>query len=175
MGHNRSFRSKMRKFTGNRFTNAAANSESKVDDGTPTASEIKLKNNKHILPETDADDFQGNRIFDIRILITVFAALCCLICYEKELVLVEDSKFGLASDWCVKCKSCEFFKAFSSSEKYKQTYNISSLFVLGLRLIGKGISAGKKNCATLIMPILSPPAFCAQEKKIQSGASSVAH
>ncbi|GFT49452.1 uncharacterized protein TNCV_3366531 [Trichonephila clavipes] len=60
----------------------------------------------------------------------------------------------------LKYKNCSFFKGFPTTEKLKGSCLINSLIVLGIRIIGKGFSAGKKLCAFLILPFLSKLAFC---------------
>ncbi|GFS88401.1 uncharacterized protein TNCV_1751361 [Trichonephila clavipes] len=51
---------------------------------------------------------------------------------------------------------------------------LNTRFVYGLRLIGRGVSAGRKLCAVLnLPPFLSKLAFCQQEKKLISAAISI--
>ncbi|GFX93092.1 uncharacterized protein TNCV_140361 [Trichonephila clavipes] len=51
---------------------------------------------------------------------------------------------------------------------------INSSIVLGLRIIGKGFSAGKKLCAFLGLPFLSKLAFRNQERKLLKATERVA-
>ncbi|GFT22379.1 uncharacterized protein TNCV_3273591 [Trichonephila clavipes] len=51
---------------------------------------------------------------------------------------------------------------------------INSSIVVGLRIIGKGFSAGKKLCAFLGLPFLSKLAFRNQERKLLKATESVA-
>ncbi|GFY06485.1 uncharacterized protein TNCV_412351 [Trichonephila clavipes] len=51
---------------------------------------------------------------------------------------------------------------------------INSSIVLGLRIIGKGFSAGKKLCAFLGLPFLSKLAFRNQERKLLNATERVA-
>ncbi|GFW12096.1 uncharacterized protein TNCV_4531611 [Trichonephila clavipes] len=51
---------------------------------------------------------------------------------------------------------------------------INSSTVLGLRIIGKGFSAGKKLCAFLGLPFLSKLAFRNQERKLLKATERVA-
>ncbi|GFT33142.1 uncharacterized protein TNCV_1264981 [Trichonephila clavipes] len=51
---------------------------------------------------------------------------------------------------------------------------LNTRFVYGLRLIGRGVSAGRKLCAVLnLPPFLSKLAFRQQEKKLLSAAISI--
>ncbi|GFT02760.1 uncharacterized protein TNCV_879621 [Trichonephila clavipes] len=88
--------------------------------------------------------------------------VCCLDCYSQGLELIEDSVSGLCSNMNLKCKYCSF-KAFPTTEKRNGSYLINSLIVLGLGIIGKGFSAGKKLCAFHGLPFLSKLAFHNQE------------
>lgn len=169
MGHNRTYRPKKRKYHGNRKENAVSNSV--VDDASVlTRSEAKLSNSA-ILFENEDENLCGNRIIDIAVLISVFSALCCPVCFEKDLCLKEDSKFGLASNFCLMCNKCSFMTGFSSSKKSNQSYETNLLFVFGLRLLGKGFTAAKKLCSTLNMPVLSKFSFRELEKKIKNATT----
>ncbi|GFS92346.1 uncharacterized protein TNCV_2865191 [Trichonephila clavipes] len=67
--------------------------------------------------------FHGNfrtaqkKIFDIEILMSIFSILSCPVCYNQELYLIEDSRLGLQSNLCLKCKNCSFTKGFTSTSK----------------------------------------------------------
>ncbi|GFX05745.1 CCHC-type domain-containing protein [Trichonephila clavipes] len=89
------------------------------------------------------------------------------------LELIEDSVSGLCSHMN-KCKNCSFFKGFPTTEKMKGSCLINSSIVLGLRIIGKGFSAGKKLCAFLGLPFLSKLAFRNQERKLLKATERVA-
>ncbi|GFT33742.1 uncharacterized protein TNCV_4382621 [Trichonephila clavipes] len=90
------------------------------------------------------------------------------------LELTEDSVSGLCSHMNLKCKNCSFFKGFPTTEKMKGSCLINSSIVLGLRIIGKGFSAGKKLCAFLGLPFLSKLAFRNQERKLLKATERVA-
>ncbi|GFW41043.1 hypothetical protein TNCV_414521 [Trichonephila clavipes] len=97
---NNKSRSQKRKFIGNRFT------ERTKPLDVPTVSELKsvsFENN----PSKD-DKMSGNRIFEVKILHSVFSCLCCLSCLSRNLQLTEDSIFGLPSGMILKCKNCMF-------------------------------------------------------------------
>ncbi|GFV42280.1 uncharacterized protein TNCV_3165111 [Trichonephila clavipes] len=92
----------------------------------------------------------------------------------QGLELIEDSVSGLCSHMNLKCKNCSFFKGFPTTEKMKGSCLINSSIVLGLRIIGKGFSAGKKLCAFLGLPFLSKLAFRNQERKLLKATERVA-
>ncbi|GFX13281.1 CCHC-type domain-containing protein [Trichonephila clavipes] len=108
---------------------------------------------------------KDNRIVSWTTLISFFVIVCCPDCYSQGLELMEDSVSGLCSHMNLKCKNCSFFKGFPTTEKMKGSCLINSSIVLGLRIIGKGFSAGKKLCAFLGLPFLSKLAFRNQERK----------
>ncbi|GFV64155.1 uncharacterized protein TNCV_3206631 [Trichonephila clavipes] len=93
---------------------------------------------------------------------------------HTRLELIEDSVSGLCSHMNLKCKNCSFFKGFPTTEKMKGSCLIDSSIVLGLRIIGKGFSAGKKLCAFLGLPFLSKLAFRNQERKLLKATERVA-
>ncbi|GFX02196.1 CCHC-type domain-containing protein [Trichonephila clavipes] len=95
----------------------------------------------------------------------IFAIVCCPDCYSQGLELIEDSVSGLCSHMNLKCKNCSFFKGLPYDRDEKGSCLINSSIVLGLRIIGKGFSAGKKLCAFLGLPFLSKLAFRNQERK----------
>ncbi|GFU79184.1 CCHC-type domain-containing protein [Trichonephila clavipes] len=94
--------------------------------------------------------------------------------HYNGLELIEDSVSGLCSHMNLKCKNCSFFKGFPTTEKMKGSCLINSSIVLGLRIIGKGFSAGKKLCAFLGLPFLSKLAFRNQERKLLKATERVA-
>ncbi|GFT44404.1 uncharacterized protein TNCV_5054251 [Trichonephila clavipes] len=95
-------------------------------------------------------------------------------CTAGSLYLVEDSRFGLSSNFSLHCKNCSFISAFCTSKKLDKMNEFNSRFVYGLRLIGRGVSAGRKLCAVLnLPPFLSKLAFRQQEKKLLSAAISI--
>ncbi|GFX76552.1 uncharacterized protein TNCV_3162701 [Trichonephila clavipes] len=65
-----------------------------------------------------------------------------------------------------KVQKLPFFKGFPTTEKMKGSCLINSSIVLGLRIIGKGFSAGKKLCAFLGLPFLSKHAFQSRKKTV---------
>ncbi|GFX44544.1 uncharacterized protein TNCV_4713701 [Trichonephila clavipes] len=150
MAKSRSGRSKKRRFTGNRYTIRATineNDETSELNSTESASAKKLESSHTSL-----------EIFSRKI----------------GLELIEDSVSGLCSHMNLKCKNCSFFKGFPTTEKMKGSCLINSSIVLGLRIIGKGFSAGKKLCAFLGLPFLSKLAFRNQERKLLKATERVA-
>lgn len=165
----RAKKSKKRSFHGNRFSAAKPS-----DDTISTASSSKLKFPSEERKESLEDDVNkhGNRIFDINTLISVFAMLCCPECFETGLELEEDSKFGLCSNFCLLCK-CGFKLGFSSTPKKDNKNIINSFLVLGLRLIGKGYTSGKKLLFTLNLPFISKTAFRRHECQLLEAVQCV--
>ncbi|GFV63185.1 uncharacterized protein TNCV_2077171 [Trichonephila clavipes] len=62
----------------------------------------------------------------------------------------------------------------SLRQKMNGSCLINSSIVLGLRIIGKGFSAGKKLCAFLVLPFLSKLVFRNQERKLLKATERVA-
>ncbi|GFX10430.1 CCHC-type domain-containing protein [Trichonephila clavipes] len=159
MAKSRSGRSKKRRFTGNRYTIRATineNDETSELNSTESASAKKLESSHtslEIFSERLFETSKDNRI---------------------GLELIEDSVSGLCSHMNLKCKNCSFFKGFPTTEKMKGSCLINSSIVLGLRIIGKGFSAGKKLCAFLGLPFLSKLAFRNQERKLLKATERVA-
>lgn len=177
----RAKRSKKRSFYGNRFGGKQNISEESDVASTVSVNEIltssasKLNNsvNEAKVVEDKDDILKGNRIFDIETLISVFSILCCPVCIQTDLKLEEDSKFGLSSNFCLTCK-CGFKYGFSSSPKKEKKNIINTLLVLGLRLIGKGYTAGKNLLLTLNLPCISKASFRKTELQLLEAVKSVA-
>ncbi|GFV67310.1 CCHC-type domain-containing protein [Trichonephila clavipes] len=180
MAKSRSGRSKKRRFTGNRYTIRATineNDETSELNSTESASAKKLESSHtslEIFSERLFETSKDNRIVSWTTLISFFAIVCCPDCYSQGLELIEDSVSGLCSHMNLKCKNCSFFKGFPTTEKMKGSCLINSSIVLGLRIIGKGFSAGKKLCAFLGLPFLSKLAFRIQERKLLKATERVA-
>ncbi|GFX20232.1 uncharacterized protein TNCV_1437921 [Trichonephila clavipes] len=180
MAKSRSGRSKKRRFTGNRYTIRATineNDETSELNSTESASAKKLESSHtslEIFSESLFETSKDNIIVSWTTLISFFAIVCCPDCYSQGLELIEDSISGLCSHMNLKCKNCSFFKGFPTTEKMKGSCLINSSIVLGLRIIGKGFSAGKKLCAFLGLPFLSKLAFRNQERKQLKATERVA-
>ncbi|GFU22754.1 uncharacterized protein TNCV_105711 [Trichonephila clavipes] len=180
MAKSRSGRSKKRRFTGNRYTIRATineNDETSELNSTESASAKKLESSHtslEVFSERLFETSKDNRIVSWTTLISFFAIVCCPDCYSQGLELIEDSVSGLCSHMNLKCKNCSFFKGFPTTEKMKGSCLINSSIVLGLRIIGKGFSAGKKLCAFLGLPFLSKLAFRNQERKLLKASERVA-
>ncbi|GFT69562.1 CCHC-type domain-containing protein [Trichonephila clavipes] len=172
--------SKKRRFTGNRYTIRATineNDETSELNSTESASAKKLESSHtslEIFSERLFETSKDNRIVSWTTLISFFAIVCCPDCYSQGLELIEDSVSGLCSHMNLKCKNCSFFKGFPTTEKMKGSCLINSSIVLGLRIIEKGFSAGKKLCAFLGLPFLSKLAFRNQERKLLKATERVA-
>ncbi|GFY03692.1 uncharacterized protein TNCV_3666031 [Trichonephila clavipes] len=180
MAKSRSGRSKKRLFTGNRYTICATineNDKTSELNSTESASAKKLESSHtslKIFSERLFETYKDNRIVSWTTLISFFAIVCCPDCYSQGLELTEDSVSGLCSHMYLKCKNCSFFKGFPTTEKMKGSCLINSSIVLGLRIIGKGFSAGKKLCAFIGLLFLSKLAFRNQERKLLKTTERVA-
>ncbi|GFU74680.1 uncharacterized protein TNCV_2457471 [Trichonephila clavipes] len=153
--------SRKRKFYGNRFTKLALNS-----NNSTSASEAKLSTfDSFHVPEPEFHGSTGNRIINFQALMGIISILCCPECYATGLKLAEDSKEGLCSNLCVAC-SCGFMTGFTSTPKENKKFSLNTLLVFGLRLIGRGFTAGKKLLCTLNLPCISKNTFRAHELKL---------
>ncbi|GFX43832.1 uncharacterized protein TNCV_4111111 [Trichonephila clavipes] len=152
--------SRKRKFYGNRFTKLALNSNN------TSASEAKLSTfDSFDVPEPEFHGSTGNRIINFQALMGIISILCCLECYATGLKLAEDSKERLCSNLCVAC-SCGFTTGFTSTPKENKKFSLNTLLIFGLRLIGRGFTAGKKLLCTLNLPCISKNTFRANELKL---------
>ncbi|GFT03883.1 uncharacterized protein TNCV_1730671 [Trichonephila clavipes] len=145
----------------------------KVSEGS-ISSEKLGRGLSDTLFNVDSETLSGNRIFNIEILMSLFSILSCPVCYNQELYLIEDSRLGLQSNLCLKCKNCSFTKGFTSTSK-GNNLNIINLFVFGMRIIGKGFSAGKKLFSMLNIPYPSKCTYRQHELKLLHAASQAAN
>ncbi|GFT61317.1 uncharacterized protein TNCV_1227651 [Trichonephila clavipes] len=116
----------------------------------------------------------GNRIIDLEIIVEAFAQRCCPKCFADKVELFEDSRYGLWSHFTLKCKCCDFFFAFASSERAVRGPVINTRLVYGTRQIGKGFARAFKLCSTLILPRLTKTAYENQEAKLLKVVQEVA-
>ncbi|GBM47574.1 hypothetical protein AVEN_90281-1 [Araneus ventricosus] len=138
-------RSKRRKFYGNRsktskeVTTSVSGTSSEV---MLTCSEKKLQTfQEHFRDDiVDKKELTGFRIIDIEILIIILSILLCPECENNGLYLVEDSIFGLCSNFFLYCKNCPFSKGLASTKKQQRNSEINTRFVFALRIIGKGFT-----------------------------------
>ncbi|GBN21774.1 hypothetical protein AVEN_108317-1 [Araneus ventricosus] len=93
---------------------------------------------------------------------------------SNNLMLNEDSRFGLSSNFCIKCKNCSLIKGFSSTVKVNNRNQLDTLVVYALRLIGKGYNGGRIIFCFLDLPFLSKNTFRRQEMKLKKAASEAA-
>ncbi|GFY40845.1 uncharacterized protein TNIN_354451 [Trichonephila inaurata madagascariensis] len=177
MGKSPSNRPRKRKFHGNQNT---CTETASCKEEIMTASSLKLQqcnqvNNDEI---NISEHLTRSRLIDLEILIGIFALLCCPTkkCTAGSL-LVEDSRFGLSSNFTLHCKNYSFISAFCTSKTLDKMNELNTSFAYGLRLIGRGVSAGRKLCAvlnlSLYLPFFSKLAFRQQEKKLLSAATSI--
>ncbi|GBO19237.1 hypothetical protein AVEN_8547-1 [Araneus ventricosus] len=115
--------------------------------------------------EYDFQELNGNRIIDIQTLLGVFSILSCPKCFATGLKLTEDSKEGLCSNFAIVCK-CGFMARFTSTPKENKKCSLNTLLVFGLRLSGRGFSAGMKLLCTLNLPYVCKKTFRIHELKL---------
>ncbi|GBM30414.1 hypothetical protein AVEN_221005-1 [Araneus ventricosus] len=156
----RSKKFKKRSFHGNRHRNSVPK------NNVSTASATKL----NTLESSDGlgyefQELKGNRIIDIQTLLGVFSILSCPKCFATGLKLTEDSKEGLCSNFAIVCK-CGFMAGFTSTPKENKKCSLNTLLVFGLRLMGRGFSAGMKLLCTLNLPYVCKKTFRIHELKL---------
>ncbi|GFV97586.1 uncharacterized protein TNCV_2040941 [Trichonephila clavipes] len=154
MGHKNQYRSRKRKFTGNQYRNKRSSIDVQAKNDTTVASNIELKTasaskledlKANFLENSEnCDEIFGHRIFDVTTLLSVFAVLCCPVCLHDELSLTEDSRYGIRSNFSLKCRNCDFLKGFTSSEKINNKFKLNTLIAFALKVIGKGYTAENK-------------------------------
>ncbi|GFX01159.1 uncharacterized protein TNCV_4581251 [Trichonephila clavipes] len=178
MGNNRNKRySRKRQFKGNKFCKRVSvfnNEKISINSSIPTASESKLINS--LKPADVPEDNEKNVIFNLGVLYNIIyiSLLCCPVCFEKKVSVVQDSVFGLALNMTLKCENCDYSFSFCTSEKVNKLHSINLAFVFGMRIIGKGHSAAKKLCSAINIDVPSKRAFGFLEKKLEFAASNVA-
>ncbi|GIY13498.1 RNA-directed DNA polymerase from mobile element jockey [Caerostris darwini] len=83
--------------------------------------------------ESVSNALVGNRIIGIEILSNVFSELSCPKCFNNNICLFEDSKYGLCSHFTLKCGKCDFLKGFSSTQKTLNVPEVNARCVYGMR------------------------------------------
>ncbi|GBN51085.1 hypothetical protein AVEN_193832-1 [Araneus ventricosus] len=156
----RSKKFKKRSFHGNRHRNSLP----KNNVSTASATNLNTLESSDGL-EYDFQELKGNRIIDIQTLLGVFSILSCPKCFATELKLTEDSKEGLCSNFAIVCK-CGFMAGFTSTPKENKKCSLNTLLVFGLRLMGRGFSAGMKLLCTLNLPYVCKKTFRIHELKL---------
>ncbi|GBN67941.1 hypothetical protein AVEN_22629-1 [Araneus ventricosus] len=156
----RSKKFKKRSFHGNRHRNSVP----KNNVSTASATKLNTLESSDGL-EYDFQELKGNRIIDIQTLLGVFSILSCPKCFATGLKLTEDSKEGLCSNFAIVCK-CGFMAGFTSTPKENKKCSLNTLLVFGLRLMGRGFSAGMKLLCTLNLPYVCKKTFRIHELKL---------
>lgn len=107
---------------------------------------------------------EGFALIDVEILDVVFSqSAVCKVCKQGTLCLKERKKEGVARKLSLSCDSCGFTKNFATSKKCTEdstnrgtpgpkVYEANYRFVLGMRIIGKGLSGMNMFCGILNMP-----------------------
>ncbi|GBN03705.1 hypothetical protein AVEN_258835-1 [Araneus ventricosus] len=159
-GGARSKKFKKRSFHGNRHRNSVP----KNNVSTASAKKLNTLESSDGL-EYDFQELKGNRIIDIQTLLGVFSILSCPKCFATGLKLTEDSKEGLCSNFAIVCK-CGLMAGFTSTPKENKKCSLNTLLVFGLRLMGRGFSAGMKLLCTLNLPYVCKKTFRTHELKL---------
>ena len=96
----------------------------------------------------------------------------CSKCKEGSIVLIEESRSGLGSNWSIVCQNSECSTKNSLPTTPKQRfYDVNRALVLGLRLIGRGYSAVRKVLSILNLPApISRPCWTGHTKAIEEVA-----
>ncbi|GBN94867.1 hypothetical protein AVEN_191471-1 [Araneus ventricosus] len=156
----RSKKFKKRSFYGNRHSNSVP----KNNVSTANATKLNILESSDGL-ESDFQELKGNRIIDIHTLLGIFSILSCPQCFTTGLKLTEDSKEGLCSNFAIVCK-CGFMAGFTSTRKENKKCSLNTLLVFGLRLMGRGFSAGMKLLCTLNLPYVCKETFRTHQLKL---------
>ncbi|GFW59046.1 uncharacterized protein TNCV_2831521 [Trichonephila clavipes] len=71
------------------------------------------------IAEYERKPLTGNRIIDVEVLslLNMFLQLCCPRCFQEGLLLSEDSRYGLCSNFVIRRKNFDLSSGFSSSKK----------------------------------------------------------
>ena len=94
-------------------------------------------------PESNSDFF----LFDSELLSQAFESLCCPVCKNASIKLIELGKKrkGFCSSWCLTCNSCAWEKEFTSSKSVhvatKRSLEVNVRMVMAFRNIGCGLEA----------------------------------
>lgn len=160
----RSKKAKKRTFHGNQHTTTRKENTALPDNETASSSKLKIFDSFDV-KDAEVQSLKGNRIINLETLISIFSVLCCPNCFTTGLKLSEDSKEGLCSNFSLTC-DCGFITGFTSTPKEEKKSSINTLFTFGMRLIGKGYSAGKKLFFTLNLPYISKSTFRQHELKV---------
>ncbi|GFY42848.1 uncharacterized protein TNIN_53071 [Trichonephila inaurata madagascariensis] len=148
--------SRKRQFKGNTFCKRVSffnNEKININSSIPTASESKLVNS--VKPTDVPEDNEKNVIFNLGVLYNMILLLCCHVCFERKVSVVQDSVFGLALNMTLKCENCDYSFSFCTSEKVNKLHSINVAFVFGMRIIGEGHSAAKKLCSAINIDVTS--------------------
>ena len=130
---------------------------------------------------------RGFVLIDIEILDNILVkSAVCIDCKQGALHINEQKKDGLARKLSLICDCCGFTKKFTTSSKCTEdiavkgtpgpkTYEVNYRFVLGMRLIGKGLSGMNMLCGILNMPhAMKQSSYERILEKLEKAAANVA-
>lgn len=167
------YRSKKRKFHGNKYTQLKSQYKS--------TSSKKIKVNTSSLPRPSLNQSPyspkvienpvGYRLIDLQSLSEgITSCLVCKMC-NGEVGIVETNVRGLGSKIVLKCKSCDpdsvgFFRTSRIIKNTKNTYEVNRRAVYAMRSIGQGLNSLQKFCGIMNMPALSKNTYNLINKQI---------
>lgn len=176
MAKQRSGYLKKRKFSGNQFTINPKSSKTSETSTASTSDENVLESTSQDEAATTCTSASARKIgstakasapltnevyqvvialfIDVDILGSMFKTMPCKVCFECQLVLIEDGtkRMGYASCLSLRCGACGCSEEFYSSKKVGHCYEANRRMIYGMRSIGCGLSAMQKFCSTMDMP-----------------------
>ncbi|GIY27494.1 uncharacterized protein CDAR_496951 [Caerostris darwini] len=135
---------------------------------------LNLKSYGFNQQESVSNSLVGNRIIDIETLSNVFSELACPKCFNNNICLFKDSKYGLCSHFTLERGKCDCLKGFSSTQKTLNVPAVNARFVYGMRQIGKRFPSAYKFCATMNLPALSKSGYKKHEHRLLKVVADVA-
>ena len=149
---------------------------------------ISKKREANVLKEELTPKPKGFFMIDFEILEQVLAkSAVCISCKQGNLIIKERKKEGLARKLSFACELCGFTNSFATSKKCTgdetekgspgpKTYEANYRFVLGMRLIGKGLSGMNMLCGILGMPhAMKQSSYERILEKLEKAAENVAN
>ena len=142
----------------------------KVEEHDVSSTSKKLEENVNFIGRSTFDFGDESTIFfNIELLIQMLCDVArCPNCLEKlEVEHLSTQEQGLAHFFQLKCKSCEWYKKYCSSQITRCNYEINLAIIIAFREMGLGYEAMKSFLDMMNMP---PPknlnAFVKSPKKL---------
>ena len=109
-----------------------------------TVSEAKLSKQMPVIPPLNDERVTGMRFMDMELLGEVFEMLPCPECKQPMLELVEEKRYGLACEMCIRCLGCAWEHSFLNTKKTERSYQINRRVFYSMRRVGGGYQSLKK-------------------------------